>query len=82
MAGSAVEDCPFACPIPGAFAVCTANPVTFLAEMALAAELITMIKVYLIPLFILQVIPFVGMVAVNAAKRRSLAVIELNFTMG
>ena len=42
-----------------------AQPVALLAKMALAAELVTVVKVDLPTLFIFQVVPLLGMVTVD-----------------
>jgi hypothetical protein len=68
VAGRAVENHPFSCPVSSPLAVSSAKPVIFLAEMTLAAELIAVIEIDFIAFFILEEITFIRMVAVNAAE--------------
>ncbi len=48
--------------------MCATQPVTFLTEMALPTELITVIEINLSALFILKIVSVVRVVAVNTAQ--------------
>ena len=68
VAGGAVFNHPFACPPGDPFAVRTADPVFFLPEMTLAAQLVTVVHTHLGSFFGDQYIAIVLVVAGKTAK--------------
>ena len=59
VAGRAIFDYPPARPVGNAFAVCAANPVFFLPEMALSAQFIAVVHIHFDARFGYQKIPIV-----------------------
>lgn len=83
MAGSAIADNTLSRPIGDPFSMGPTQPVTFLSEMALPAEQITMIEIDLLSFLILQEVLIVPMVAVDAGEAASfLAMIDRDRPMG
>ena len=68
VAGGAVVDHPLSRPVEHSFAMGTAQPVTLLAEMALAAELVAVVKIDLPAFLVFQEIPLLRVVTINAAQ--------------
>lgn len=83
MTGRTVKNNPIAGPIAHPLAVGASQPVTFLAEMTLTAQLVAMIKINLRAFFIFQRVQIDRMVAVNAAERTHfLTMINHNIAVG
>ena len=63
-----IEHHPLTGPIGNSFAMRATEPVSFLAKMALTAELVAMVEIDFSALFILQKISFFDMVAIYTAQ--------------
>ena len=83
MAGSAIADNTLSRPVGDPFSVGPAQPVTFLSEMTLPAEEITMVEIDLLPFLILQKVLVVPVVTVDAGETATvLAMVDRDRSMG
>jgi hypothetical protein len=83
MACNAVKDNALAAPIFDTFSVRPSDPVPFLHEMTLTAQLIAMVKIDLLPLFIHQKVSLLQIMAIDTRQAVfSQAMIDLYVTVG
>lgn len=66
--GCAVKNHTFAGPVGNTFAMGTAQPVAFLAKMALTAKQVTVVEVYFSPFLVLKIISLFKVVTINAVQ--------------
>jgi hypothetical protein len=82
VAADAIQYDTFSRPELYPFAMCTTEPIAFLAEVTLTAELITVVEINAFTFFVFQDIPVIFRMAVNTDKRTGAAVVETDAAMG